>query len=134
MKILITSDWHLDYWRGDARDPLAESGYIFEEADALILAGDLAEDPLRIWPTWLERISRRIDPAKVFLVLDDGILRHRPDLWLCGHSHRRLHGQAGPTAIHDVSLGYPWEVRDGHETDLLLRGLIDTKFPELLAI
>ena len=267
MKILITSDWHLDYWRSDARDPLVESGYIFEEADALILAGDLAEDPLRTWPSWLEWIGRRIDPAKVILVpgnhdywghrlggdnelraiveaagmtfaqkraivlgslrflcctlwtdfrllgpqaegmadarwmedyariardaggdliapadtaavhrdhlawltraiaaphdgrtvivthhlpsatvagpvgplspvfasdLDDWILRHRPDLWLCGHSHRRFHGRVGPTAIRDVSLGYPWEVRDGRETDLLLRGLIDTDLPELL--
>lgn len=64
--------------------------------------------------------------------LDAGILEHRPDLWLCGHAHRRLQGRVGQTAIRDISFGYPHEIQPQQEATLLHRGLIDTDLPELL--
>ena len=64
--------------------------------------------------------------------LDAWILEHQPDLWLCGHAHRRLQGRVGPTAIRDISFGYPHEIMPHQEAALLRRGLIDTDLPELL--
>jgi hypothetical protein len=55
--------------------------------------------------------------------LDGWILLHKPDLWLFGHTHRRLAGQVGHTRIMNISQGYPGEVPEGDETDILLRGL-----------
>ena len=41
--------------------------------------------------------------------LSDLILRHQPDAWFFGHSHRRFRAQVGATDIRNVSLGYPGE-------------------------
>ena len=41
--------------------------------------------------------------------LSDLILRHGPDLWLFGHTHRRLTAQVGRTTIRNVSIGYAGE-------------------------
>ena len=38
--------------------------------------------------------------------LSDMILRHNPDLWLFGHTHRRLSAQVGRTTVRNVSIGY----------------------------
>lgn len=59
-------------------------------------------------------------------------MEHRPDLWLCGHSHRRLQGRVRETLIRDISFGYPFEVAPDSEASFLLRGLIDTDSPGLL--
>lgn len=265
MKILVTSDWHLDYWSEEPRVPAIVPH--LAGLDALILAGDLADNPLRSWPLYLNWLGRHIDPGKVFVIpgnhdyyhhrldgdrelrtlveaagmsfaqkrvlkfgdtrflcctlwtdfalfgtsehsmaearwmedfeliqrdahgelvtpediraqqrdhlswltraiaephpgrtvivthhqpspaiggppssvspffvsnLDAWILEHRPDLWLCGHAHRRLQGRVGSTAIRDISFGYPHEIQPHQEAELLLRGLIDTDRPELL--
>lgn len=265
MRVLVTADLHLDLWR---QDPFTAILPVFPTLDALIIAGDLANDPLRNWPQALARIGRLIDPAKVFIVpgnhdyynfrfdgdevlqglvddagmtfaqkrtlqfggirflcatlwtdfcligdqpaamalarramndyrlilrnedkgpmrpedtlavhhdhlawltaeveepfvgrtvivthhgpsrsatgpvdgltpafssdLDGWILRHRPDLWLFGHTHRHLASQVGQTPVVNVSLGYPSDIHWGQEADILLRGLIDTDAPELL--
>ena len=265
MKILVTSDWHLDYWTEESRAPAIVPH--LEDLDALILAGDLADNPLRNWRLYLGWLGRHIDPAKIFVIpgnhdyyhhgldgddelrtvveaagaefaqkrvlafgdtrflcctlwsdfnlfgtpersmsdarwmedfslirrdrhgeiitpddtlaahrdhlawlthaiaephagrtvvvthhqpspaiggratsvspffisnLDDWILEHQPDFWLCGHAHRRLQAKVGSTAIRDISFGYPHEVLPQQEATLLLRGLIDTDLPELL--
>lgn len=266
MRILVTADWHLDLWQRVSRDPFVDFSPVFDTLDALIIAGDLANNPLRNWPSALEQIGRLIDPAKVFIMLgnhdyysfdlrdedtlrslveragmtfvqksafevggvrflcatlwtdfalcgnparamaaaarnmndyrmirfgtrvatpqdtadihkdhlawlteaiavpfdgrtvvvthhgpspcatgsidditpaftsnlDAWILRHRPDLWLFGHTHRRLQGRVGPTPIVNVSMGYPNEVPAGSEADILLRGLLDTTVRHLL--
>lgn len=79
-------------------------------------------------------IGGRISPVSPFFIsnLDNWILEHRPNLWLCGHAHRRLQARVGPTAIRDISFGYPHEVLPQQEAGLLRRGLIDTDLPELL--
>lgn len=65
--------------------------------------------------------------------LDEWILRHGPDLWLFGHTHRRLSAQIGRTRIVNTSFGYPDDVPSEREAEVLLRGLVDTKIPGLLA-
>ena len=267
MMILISADWHLDEWSAMGHNPLLSIADRLNDLDALILAGDLAEDPLRTWPALLDWIGKRIDPAKVHVIpgnhdyydhcldgdealravveavgmqfsqkrviticgirflcctlwtdfrlfgqqekamlqarwmadfgriardaggalitpadtaashvdhldwlsraiaaphagktvvvthhlpssavagplsplspffasdLEDWILQHGPALWLCGHSHRHQQARIGATLIRDISLGYPDEMPEGAETDLLLRGLIDTTCPDLL--
>lgn len=59
-------------------------------------------------------------------------MEHRPNLWLCGHSHRRLQGRVRETLIRDISFGYPFEVASDSEASLLLRGPVDTDAPGLL--
>ncbi|GGE05420.1 Calcineurin-like phosphoesterase [Gemmobacter megaterium] len=65
--------------------------------------------------------------------LDDWIIRHRPDLWLFGHTHRHLSGRVGRTRIMNISLGYPDDVPSVREAEILLRGLVDTESPGMLA-
>ena len=36
--------------------------------DALVVAGDLTNNPLRNWPDALARLSRLIDPAKIHIL------------------------------------------------------------------
>lgn len=269
MHILVTADLHLDLWQRTRRDPFAALASLLGGVDALIVAGDLTNNPQRHWPDALARLARLIDPAKVFIFpgnhdyyhfhldgddrlramvedagmtwaqkteaviggvrflcatlwtdfrltgdataaqnnarqamndyrlilrnarsdmlqprhtadvhadhlawltdriarphpgrtvivthhgpspcatgsidrltpafssdLDGWILQHEPDLWLFGHTHRHRAGQVGSTRIINISLGYPDEAPEGHETDILLRGLIDTDAPGLLA-
>jgi predicted phosphodiesterase len=269
MLILVTADLHPDLWRRTGRDPFAALAPVLGAVDALVVAGDLTNNPLRNWPDALARLSRIIDPAKIHILpgnhdyyhfrldgdyrlramvedagmtwaqkaevvfggvrflcatlwtdfrltgdeaaagnaarqamndyrlilrnarsdillprhtaevhaehlawltdriarphagptvivthhgpspcatgpidrltpafssdLDGWILLHKPDLWLFGHTHRRLAGQVGHTRIMNISQGYPGEVPEGDETDILLRGLIDTDAPGLLA-
>lgn len=264
MQILISADWHLDEWSAVGRNPLLGVANRLNDLDALILAGDLAEDPLRTWPAFLDWIGQRIDPAKVHVIpgnhdyydhrldgddalrdvikaagmhfaqkqalligdlrilcctlwtdfrlfgqqddamlralwmadferiarnakgafitpadtaaahadhldwltraisaphadrtvvvthhlpsagvagslspffasdLEGWILHHQPALWLCGHSHRHQQARISTTLTRDISLGYPDEMPEGAEIDLLFRGLIDTTCPDLL--
>ncbi len=66
MKILVTSDWHLDYWTEEPRAPVIPPH--LDGLDALIIAGDLAYDPLLSWPLDLRWLGRHIDPAKVHVL------------------------------------------------------------------
>lgn len=68
MRILVTADWHLDFWWRSYRDPFATFRSVFDGLDALFLAGDLANNPLQNWPRGLEQMARLIDPAKVFIL------------------------------------------------------------------
>ncbi|MTE01937.1 metallophosphoesterase [Paracoccus sp. YIM 132242] len=63
--ILITADLHLDAWFREGRDPLANIAPVLSGLDALIIAGDLANNPVYYWPRALARIGRLIDPARV---------------------------------------------------------------------
>lgn len=269
VKILVTADLHIDAWAGAARDPFPSLSQALSAVDAVILAGDLANNPRLRWPDALFRLSEIIAPEKVhifpgnhdyyhfrldgddllrglvedagmnwaqkavlefdgvrflcatlwtdFLLLgkkiaaqnaawfamndyrlisrdaagdmllpghtsdlhaehlawltdeisrpfagktvivthhcpspsatgevdrltpaftsnlDDWILRHGPDLWLFGHTHRHLSGRVDQTRIVNISLGYPDDAPSGREADILLRGLVDTELPGLLA-
>ena len=68
MKILVTADLHLDLWQHAGRDPFAGILPILGTLDALLVAGDITNDPLRNWPRALDRIARLIDPAKVHII------------------------------------------------------------------
>lgn len=43
--------------------------------------------------------------------LEEMLLRYAPDIWLFGHSHRRLRAMVGSTDIRNISIGYPNEGR-----------------------
>lgn len=62
--------------------------------------------------------------------LDDMIQRHRPELWLCGHTHRHLRSDIGKTHVRNVSLGYPSEVPSWDHEAILLSGLVDTELDD----
>lgn len=59
--------------------------------------------------------------------LDGWIEQHRPDAWLCGHTHRLLDAVVHGVPVINVSLGYPDDVEPGYEAERLLRGLIDDR-------
>ncbi len=68
MMVLITADLHLDAWMRENRDPFASTAPIISHLDALIIAGDLANNPMYQWPRALARIGRLIDPARVWII------------------------------------------------------------------
>ncbi|WP_347918976.1 metallophosphoesterase [Paracoccus marcusii] len=84
MNILIIADLHLDLWARAGRDPFAGIVPVLRDLDALIIAGDLANDPQRNWPWALSRITRLVSPAWIWVIpgnhdyygttLDDGVL------------------------------------------------------------
>lgn len=84
MNILITADLHVDLWADDGRDPFAGIVPVLRDLDALIIAGDLANDPQRSWPLALSRLGRLVPPARIWVIpgnhdyygvtLDDNVL------------------------------------------------------------
>lgn len=66
--ILVTADLHLDAWMRDGRDPLATIAPVLSHLDALIVAGDLSNNPAFQWPRCLARIGQLIDPSRVWVV------------------------------------------------------------------
>ncbi|SEO37916.1 hypothetical protein SAMN04489859_10842 [Paracoccus alcaliphilus] len=50
MNILITADLHVDLWAHAGHDPFSGIVPVLRGLDALITAGDLANDPHRNWP------------------------------------------------------------------------------------
>lgn len=56
--------------------------------------------------------------------LDGWIEAHRPDYWFFGHTHRPLSARIRRAPVVNVSLGYPDEVPEDGEAELLLRGLV----------
>ncbi|AEM42754.1 metallophosphoesterase family protein [Ketogulonicigenium vulgare] len=258
MTILITADLHLDLWVRAGRDPFTGVLPVLRDLDALIIAGDLANNPKRNWPRALSRITRLVSPARIWVIpgnhdyygamLDDNVLAriavetganlaqkqvltfgnyrllcctlwtdfaltgdpeaamaragmvmpdygrirrldgdlitpedtvaihrdhlewltremakpwpgqtvivthhapgtavsgpisgispafasdldgwieaHRPDYWFFGHTHRPLSARIRGAPVINVSVGYPDEVPEGGEAELLLRGLI----------
>lgn len=270
MRTLIIADLHLDLWDHAKRDPFGPMPPIFQTLDAVIIAGDLSNDPMKNWPCALARIGRLIEPSKVWVVpgnhdyygwnlagdgglrtlaeqagmhfaqktsvefdgvrflcctlwtdfnlhsephvskviaqramndyfqihreptgsdlihpddvlkkhrehlawlareldkafdgrtvivthhcpsrsalgpdnrlapaycsdLDQVMVRSQADLWLFGHTHRRLSGRSNNIPVVNVSLGYPREVADHNIVDIFMRGVIDTAIPGLFA-
>ena len=84
MNILITADLHLDLWAHAGRDPFAGILPVLSNLDALIIAGDLANDPQRNWPRALARLGRLVAPDRIWVIpgnhdyygatLDDDVL------------------------------------------------------------
>lgn len=64
MKILVLSDLHHDFWEEDALEPL---GAIIAQADALILAGDIANKARVRWKYAIAWLSRFISPDAIHL-------------------------------------------------------------------
>lgn len=56
--ILILADLHLDVWMRDGRDLLAPIAPVMSLIDALIVAGDLSNNPASQWPRCLARIGQ----------------------------------------------------------------------------
>lgn len=68
MNVLVVADLHLDAWMREGRDPFALVAPIISHVDALIIAGDLANNPMYQWPRALARIGRLIDPGRVWII------------------------------------------------------------------
>ncbi|WP_244901164.1 metallophosphoesterase [Haematobacter missouriensis] len=68
MNVLITADLHLDLWARAGRDPFVGILPVLRDLDALIIAGDLADDPQRNWLWALSRISRLVSPAQIWVI------------------------------------------------------------------
>ncbi|RDD72585.1 metallophosphoesterase [Paracoccus versutus] len=68
MNILVTADLHLDLWARAGRDPFAGILPVLRDLDALIIAGDLANDPQRNWSWALSRIARLVSPARIWVI------------------------------------------------------------------
>lgn len=66
MRILVIADLHFDAWQRAGRDPLPSLRRALASANALILAGDLANNPQLRWPEVLSRISNFIAPERVY--------------------------------------------------------------------
>lgn len=70
--IAVIADPHLDNWGRWAVDPLTAEGLDIlisqREPDLLVVAGDLANDPVRTWPKALARLGRIIDPSRIAVV------------------------------------------------------------------
>ena len=52
------------------------------------------------------------------------IEQYQPNGWFFGHTHRCVEAQVGRTFVRNISLGYPDQVVSGHETQIMLRGLM----------
>lgn len=84
MNILITADLHLDLWARAGRDPFAGILPVLRDLHALIIAGDLANDPQQNWPRAPALLGRLVPPARIWVIrgnhdyygarLDDGVL------------------------------------------------------------
>jgi len=69
MSTLIIADPHLDVWAAAGRDPLAGlDAAILADLDALIIAGDLSNDPVQLWPRHLERLAHLVGPGKLHII------------------------------------------------------------------
>lgn len=68
MNVLITADLHLDLWARAGRDPFAGIVPVLRDLDALIVAGDLADNPHRNWPSSLARLARLVAPERIWVI------------------------------------------------------------------
>ena len=66
--ILVTADLHFDHWYRAGRDALAGCTPALTSLDALIIAGDIADNPSYSWPRFFNRLHRVIDLAKVWII------------------------------------------------------------------
>lgn len=68
MRILVLADLHFDIWDRLGRDPLEPLYPQAGSIDAVIVAGDIANDPVRNWPAAIARLARIVPPSKIWLV------------------------------------------------------------------
>ncbi len=70
--IAVIADLHVDSWTRWAVDPLTAQGLDIvihqRQPDLLVIAGDLANDPIRTWPGILSRLGRLIAPEKIAIM------------------------------------------------------------------
>ncbi|PSK84055.1 calcineurin-like phosphoesterase family protein [Limimaricola soesokkakensis] len=67
MKTLILADLHWDRWNHITRDPLEGCEDLLEGVYTLILAGDIAHEPLKKWPRAIEYVRKRMPYADVHI-------------------------------------------------------------------
>lgn len=68
MRIFVFADLHFDMWLRSDRNPLAPVFAMLETADAVIIAGDVANNPEHGWPNVLGWLKRLVDPKKIWLI------------------------------------------------------------------
>lgn len=67
-RVLVTADWHFDAWLRSDRNPFGQIMAELETVDALIIAGDLANDPGHGWPNLFGYLKYLIDLDKVWVI------------------------------------------------------------------
>ncbi|WP_306755234.1 metallophosphoesterase family protein [Paracoccus actinidiae] len=65
MTVLVWADVHADAWRRAGLDPFASVAKELETVDALIIAGDIADNPASNWPAFFKVLGDLIDLRKV---------------------------------------------------------------------
>lgn len=65
MKVLVWADVHADAWRRAGLNPFAFVAKELEAVDALIIAGDIADNPARNWPDFFALLGDLVDLRKV---------------------------------------------------------------------
>jgi predicted MPP superfamily phosphohydrolase len=69
MSVLIIAGLHLDHWHAADRDPFADLPASFwSSLDALIIAGDLSNNPKVRWPVFLDEIGQLLPPERVYVI------------------------------------------------------------------
>lgn len=68
MKVLVTADLHFDSWLRSGRNPYGSILSVLETLDALIIAGDIADNPAHGWPNFFGWLKHVIDPGKVWVI------------------------------------------------------------------
>lgn len=65
MKVLVWADVHADAWRRAGLNPFASVATDLQAVDALIIAGDIADNPAQGWPAFFKVLGDLIDLRKV---------------------------------------------------------------------
>lgn len=68
MRVLVTADWHFDIWRRANGDPFSRIADVLESLDALIIAGDLSNDPRHGWPNLFGYLKDLVPLERVWVV------------------------------------------------------------------
>lgn len=69
MKVLVLSDLHLDFWRGQGRDPLPDlDASVAGSVAHCIVAGDLTNKAVVRWPHAIEWLAVRFPNARIHVL------------------------------------------------------------------
>lgn len=68
MRVLVTADWHFDNWLRADTDPFGRIADVLETLDALIIAGDLSNDPRNGWSNLFGYLEYLISLEKVWVI------------------------------------------------------------------
>jgi len=68
MRVLVWADVHFDLWRRADTNPFARVAEELATVDALIIAGDIADNPAQGWPGFFGSLEGLIDLQRVWVI------------------------------------------------------------------